>query len=224
MRIFWPFRSSGVATGFLVYRLREPPSIQPRATSGRAGGDLVQQFLPIGPSITARMWASSRKTKGMLNTLTSGTTGPIGPSEMRAIWIAPICACSIISFSLPSTPPGNICSLMRRWSRPPASCPCFPRPPRWGSRPGARRRPSARSVRRRAMATVKAAAATRPVAPAIRVLRKFMLVSSRGFGVGKALRKKWMRVQAARTRQGATQTARRPAAGLTGPHRRGGWT
>ena len=68
---------------------------------------------PIGPSITARMCASLRKTNGMLKTLTSGTTGPTGPSEVRRMSIAPTCVCSIISFSPPSTPPGNIFSLMR---------------------------------------------------------------------------------------------------------------
>ena len=40
---------------------------------------------PMAPSITLRMCATSRNTKGMLNTSTSGTTGPITPSEMRAI-------------------------------------------------------------------------------------------------------------------------------------------
>ena len=49
----------------------------------------------------------------MLKTLTSGTTGPIAPSEMRAIWIAPTWVCSIISFSPPSCIAGNIWSLMR---------------------------------------------------------------------------------------------------------------
>jgi hypothetical protein len=46
------------------------------------------------------MWAMLRNTKGMLKTLTSGTTGPTGPSEVRRIWIAPTWVCSIISFSL----------------------------------------------------------------------------------------------------------------------------
>ncbi len=68
---------------------------------------------PIGPSITARMCAGSRKTNGMLNTFTSGTTGPTGPSDVRSSWIAPTCVCSIISFSAPSTLPGNIWNLMR---------------------------------------------------------------------------------------------------------------
>ena len=63
--------------------------------------------------MTSRMCASLRNTNGMLNTLTSGTTGPIGPSEVRRIWIAPTWVCSIISFSPPSTPPGNIWSLRR---------------------------------------------------------------------------------------------------------------
>ncbi len=89
--------------------LREPLSIQPRPTRRAELAVILSRIsLPIGPSITARMWASSRNRNGRLNTLTSGTTGPIGPSEMRAICSAPICACSIISFSLPSTPPGNI--------------------------------------------------------------------------------------------------------------------
>ena len=33
IRIFWPLRSAGTWTGFLVYRLRVPLSIQPRPTS-----------------------------------------------------------------------------------------------------------------------------------------------------------------------------------------------
>ena len=49
----------------------------------------------------------------MLKTLTSGTTGPTGPSDVRRIWIAPTWVCSIISFSPPSTLPGNIWNLMR---------------------------------------------------------------------------------------------------------------
>ena len=77
MRIFWPFKSSGLRTGFLVYRLREPPSIQARPISlAGLALTLSSSSCPIGPSITARMWAMSRKTKGMLKTLTSGTTGP----------------------------------------------------------------------------------------------------------------------------------------------------
>ena len=59
------------------------------------------------------MCDSLRKTNGMLNTFTSGTTGPTGPSEVRRIWIAPTWVCSIISFSPPSTLPGNIWNLMR---------------------------------------------------------------------------------------------------------------
>ena len=45
--------------------------------------------------------------------LTSGTTLPTGPSEVRRIWIAPNWVCSIMVFSSPSTPPGNIWNLMR---------------------------------------------------------------------------------------------------------------
>ncbi|MCY1539443.1 hypothetical protein D9M68_750300 [compost metagenome] len=74
---------------------------------------LASRSSPTAPSITLRMWAMSRNTKGMLNTSTSGTTGPITPSEMRASWIAPSWACSTASFSWPSTAPGNICTLMR---------------------------------------------------------------------------------------------------------------
>ncbi len=55
----------------------------------------------------------SRNTNGMLKTLTSGTIGPSGPSETRAIWIAPTWVCSIIDFSSPSTLPGNIWNVMR---------------------------------------------------------------------------------------------------------------
>ncbi len=86
--------------------------MKPSATS-RAGLAVMASRIswPMGPSMTLRMCASSRKTKGMLKTLTVGTTGPSTPSEMRAIWIAPTCVCSTISFSAPSTPPGNICSL-----------------------------------------------------------------------------------------------------------------
>ena len=47
----------------------------------------------------------------MLKMFTSGTTEPTGPSDVRRIWIAPTWACSIISFSPPSTLLGNICSL-----------------------------------------------------------------------------------------------------------------
>ena len=114
MRTFTPFRSAGLRTGFLVYRLRAPPSIQPSPT--RREGPLVtlsSSSCPIGPSMTLRMCAMSRNTKGMLNTSTSGTTGPMTPSEMRAIWIAPSWVCSTASFSWPSTAPGNICTLMR---------------------------------------------------------------------------------------------------------------
>ena len=61
--------------------------------------------------MTARMCASLRNTKGMLKTLTSGTTGPAGPSEVRRIWMALTWVCSIIVFSEPSTLFGNICIL-----------------------------------------------------------------------------------------------------------------
>ncbi len=59
------------------------------------------------------MCGMSRNTNGMLKTFTSGTTGPIGPSEVRSTWIAPTWVCSIISFSPPSTLLGNIWNLMR---------------------------------------------------------------------------------------------------------------
>ena len=60
--------------------------MKPKATS-RAGLLVIfsRISLPTGPSITARMCASSRNTKGILNTFTSGTTGPKIPNEMRAI-------------------------------------------------------------------------------------------------------------------------------------------
>ncbi len=64
--------------------------------------------MPISPSITFSMWATSRNTNGRLKTLNSGTSGPIGPTEMRAICSAPTWACSIISFSPPSCIDGNI--------------------------------------------------------------------------------------------------------------------
>jgi hypothetical protein len=69
--------------------------------------------VPIGPSITLRMCASSRKMNGMLKTFSSSTTGPSAPTEMRAICSAPTCACSIISFSPPSCIEGYIWMLMR---------------------------------------------------------------------------------------------------------------
>ena len=114
MRTLTPLRSAWLWIGFFVYRLRVPPSIQPSATSLTLLSVILARISsPIGPSMTLRMWASSRNTNGMLKTLTSGTTEPTGPSEMRAIWIAPTWACSIISFSPPSTMFGNICSLSR---------------------------------------------------------------------------------------------------------------
>ncbi|MNT50174.1 hypothetical protein D3C72_1870790 [compost metagenome] len=92
-----------------MYRLRDPPSIQPMATS-LAGEALIlaSSSSPMAPSITARIWSWLRNTKGMLNTFTSGTTVPTGPSEVRRMLMAPNCVCSIISFSPPSTPPGKV--------------------------------------------------------------------------------------------------------------------
>ena len=85
MRTFCPLRSAGVRTGFLVYRLRAPPSIQPKPTNrAELAVTLPNSSAPMGPSITARMCLMSRNTKGMLNTSTSGTTGPTTPKEMRA--------------------------------------------------------------------------------------------------------------------------------------------
>ena len=46
--------------------------------------------------------------KGRLKTLSSGTSGPIGPTLMRAMASAPTWACSIISFSPPSCIDGYI--------------------------------------------------------------------------------------------------------------------
>ena len=58
---------------------------------------------------------------GRLNTLSSGTIGPIGPTLMRAMASAPTCACSIISFSPPSCIDGYIWML----SRPLVACSSF---------------------------------------------------------------------------------------------------
>ena len=58
---------------------------------------------------------------GRLKTLSSGTSGPIGPTLMRAMASAPTCACSIISFSPPSCIDGYICTL----SRPPVAASSF---------------------------------------------------------------------------------------------------
>ena len=69
---------------------------------------LSSSSAPIGPSITFLMCASSRKMNGRLKTLRSSTTGPIAPTEMRAICSAPTWACSIISFSPPSCIDGYI--------------------------------------------------------------------------------------------------------------------
>ena len=59
------------------------------------------------------MCALSRNMNGRLKTLSSGTSGPMGPTLMRAICSAPTCACSIISFSPPSCIDGYIWMLMR---------------------------------------------------------------------------------------------------------------
>jgi hypothetical protein len=92
--------------------LRVPASIQPRPTRrAELLVSLVSSSSPIGPSITLRICASSLNTKGMLKTFSSSTMVPIGPTEMRAIWSAPTCACSVISFSPPSCIDGYICTL-----------------------------------------------------------------------------------------------------------------
>ena len=44
----------------------------------------------------------------MLMTLMSSTIGPIVPTLTRDIWIAPICVCSMVSFSPPSCIDGYI--------------------------------------------------------------------------------------------------------------------
>ena len=44
----------------------------------------------------------------MLTTLISSTIGPMEPALTRSIWIAPICVCSMVSFSPPSCIEGNI--------------------------------------------------------------------------------------------------------------------
>ncbi|MNN51696.1 hypothetical protein D3C81_1663550 [compost metagenome] len=109
-RIFIPCKSSGLITGFLVIRLRVPASIQPRNTSRDLLFAVRRSPIswPIIPSSTLCIWSSSRKIYGRVKTLISGSMAATGVIETRIISMAPNCACSIICFSSPNTPPGKV--------------------------------------------------------------------------------------------------------------------
>ena len=99
----------------MAYTLRVPASIQPRPTRRELGAAVIfsMSSTPMGPSITLRMWPSSRKTNGRLKTFSSSTMVPTGPTLTREIWSAPTWVCSSISFSPPSCIEGYIWMLMR---------------------------------------------------------------------------------------------------------------
>ena len=104
VRIFRPFRSSGMLTSRLLLVMWRMPLSAQASTLKPLGSNFFIMSVPIGPSSTARACALSRNRNGMSRMRASGTKLGTGPVEVSVSACVPSCTDSIDSRSPPSEP------------------------------------------------------------------------------------------------------------------------